>query len=87
MLQLLHLDVLKNRSGVAHGMYVESGRRRGQRSGWCGRCPRWCGPTAGVLPREPNALGARSLPVRTASERKRPDQTSGRYKSDTRSIM
>jgi hypothetical protein len=50
------------KSGVAHRMCVGSGQRRGRRPG--GR-----GTTTGALPREPDALGARSLPVWTASGR------------------
>jgi hypothetical protein len=43
----------KSRSSVAHGMRVRSSRRRG--------------PAAGTLPHGPDALGARSFPVRAAS--------------------
>jgi hypothetical protein len=48
----------KSRSSVAHRMCVGSSRRRGRRSGWRGRHPGRCGPTAGALPREPDALCA-----------------------------
>jgi hypothetical protein len=54
----------KSRSGVTHGIRVESGRRRGWRSGQRGRCPGGAGHTAGALSHEPNALCARLLPLR-----------------------
>jgi hypothetical protein len=59
----------KSRSGVAHEMRVGSGQRCGQRLGWRGRGPERRGTTTGALPREPDALSARSLPMRAASER------------------
>jgi hypothetical protein len=40
----------KSRSGVTHGMRVESGRGRG-------RCLGWRGPAIGALARKPGALG------------------------------
>jgi hypothetical protein len=51
----------KSRLCVAHVMRVRSGWWRGRRSG---RRPKRHGPIAGTLAREPNALCARSLPVR-----------------------
>jgi hypothetical protein len=73
MLKLLHLDVSKVNQVFAHGMHVRSGWRRGWR-------PRRCGPAAGALSREPDALG-RSLThcmgtIRTLAPS---DRTSGRY--------
>ena len=53
----------KSRSDIAHGMRVGSGRRRGRRPRRHGRRARRRGTTTGALPREPDALGARSLPV------------------------
>jgi hypothetical protein len=50
----------KSRLSIAHEICVGSGWRRGQCSGRHG-------PTAGALAREPDALGARSLPVRGGS--------------------
>jgi hypothetical protein len=52
----------KSRSGVTHRIRVGSSRWRGRR---LGRCK----PTVGALLREPDALGACSLPVWTTSER------------------
>jgi hypothetical protein len=52
----------KSRLGIAHGMCVRSGRQHG-------RHLRRRGTTTGVLPREPDVLDARSLPVRAASRR------------------
>jgi hypothetical protein len=52
----------KSRSVVAHGMCVGSGQWRGRHLGRRGT-------TTGALPREPDVLDARSLPVRAASGR------------------
>ena len=54
----------KSRPGVAHGLRVGNGQRHGRRSGWRGRRPRQRGPTAAMLPREPDALCAHLLALR-----------------------
>jgi hypothetical protein len=54
----------KSRSGVAHGIRVGSGRRRGRRSGQRGRRPGGAGHIEGALSHEPDALCARLLPLR-----------------------
>jgi hypothetical protein len=49
-------ECLKNRSGVAHGICVGSGRWRKRCSGWRGQRLGRRRPTVGALPRKPDAI-------------------------------